>query len=364
MVAACAGSALAGPNSEVEPNNLLPGVAPSAGTALSPGGAIQGSITPGDTDFIRVTVPAVEPSGSLAATRRVFEVSATGDVTLDLIEPSTGRILASSDDAPDGVAGGGPGSARCAFEMLEPESVATEWTLAVRGFWPDAQFDYEVRYAVEPVTLASAITVQPAVQSYVIDSIEPAQSRWYALTLNDAGWLRITVQPSGMLPPDLAFTVLDASGQCLAFLDDIHDASIDYWQSPDSTLLGTVYVVVAPVSMRTPLGVLPPEPGSTPLTLWDRQGVGLGERAGWLYIAEPGGFARVPGGSFRIDFEYGLPPQPCLADIDQNGGIDGGDLAAFFELFEAGDSAADLDFNGGVDGGDLAVFFEHFESGC
>lgn len=343
---------------------MLPGEAPTAGTALAPGGAIQGSITPGDTDLIRVTVPAVEAPGSRAVTRRVFEVSATGDVTLDLIEPSTGRILASSDDAPGGVAGGGPGSARCAFDLLEPESVATEWTLAVRGFWPDAQFDYEVRYAVEAVTPPNAITVQPAVQSFVIDTIGPAQSRWYALTLNDAGWLRITVQPSGMLAPDLAFAVLDASGQCLAFLDDIYDASIDYWQSPEPTLLGTIYVVVAPASMRTALGVPPPEPGSPTLTLWDRQGVGLGERAGWLFVAEPGGYTRVPGGSYRIDFEYGLPPQPCLADIDQNGGIDGGDLGAFFALFEAGDSDADLDFNGGVDGGDLAVFFEHFEGGC
>ena len=53
----------------------------------------------------------------------------------------------------------------------------------------------------------------------------------------------------------------------------------------------------------------------------------------------------------------------CPADYDDNGGVDGGDLAAFFTDFEAGEGCADVDANGGVDGGDLAFFFELFEAG-
>lgn len=53
----------------------------------------------------------------------------------------------------------------------------------------------------------------------------------------------------------------------------------------------------------------------------------------------------------------------CPADFDNNGGVDGGDLAAFFEDFEAGELCADVDRNGGVDGGDLAAFFVTFEAG-
>ena len=64
-----------------------------------------------------------------------------------------------------------------------------------------------------------------------------------------------------------------------------------------------------------------------------------------------------------ITVEAGSPPA-CIADFDNNGGVDGGDLAAFFEMFEAGDASADVDQNGGVDGGDLAYFFERFEAGC
>lgn len=51
------------------------------------------------------------------------------------------------------------------------------------------------------------------------------------------------------------------------------------------------------------------------------------------------------------------------ADFDENGGIDGGDLAAFFAAFEVGEETADLDRSGGVEGGDLSVFFEWFEVG-
>ena len=54
---------------------------------------------------------------------------------------------------------------------------------------------------------------------------------------------------------------------------------------------------------------------------------------------------------------------PCAADYDGNGGVDGGDLAAFFTDFEAGAACADVDGNGGVDGGDLGAFFAAFEAG-
>lgn len=66
----------------------------------------------------------------------------------------------------------------------------------------------------------------------------------------------------------------------------------------------------------------------------------------------------------QITIEPGGSACPtCAADFDNNGGVDGGDLAAFFADFEAGAECADVDQNGGVDGGDLAVFFTLFEAG-
>lgn len=54
---------------------------------------------------------------------------------------------------------------------------------------------------------------------------------------------------------------------------------------------------------------------------------------------------------------------PCPADYDQDGGVTGGDLAAFFTDFEQGATCADVDQDGGVTGADLGVFFAAFEAG-
>ncbi len=62
--------------------------------------------------------------------------------------------------------------------------------------------------------------------------------------------------------------------------------------------------------------------------------------------------------------EPALNCAPCAADYDNNGGVDGADLGAFFADFERGRPCADIDQNGGVDGGDLGLFFQYFEGGC
>jgi hypothetical protein len=66
---------------------------------------------------------------------------------------------------------------------------------------------------------------------------------------------------------------------------------------------------------------------------------------------------------FELDCTGGPTCPACAADYDDNGGVDGGDLGAFFADFEAGESCADVDGNGGVDGGDLGFFFAVFEAG-
>jgi T5SS/PEP-CTERM-associated repeat protein len=53
----------------------------------------------------------------------------------------------------------------------------------------------------------------------------------------------------------------------------------------------------------------------------------------------------------------------CPADFNQDGGIDGSDVDAFFASWESGDSAADVNRDGGVDGSDVDVFFSLWEAG-
>ncbi len=54
---------------------------------------------------------------------------------------------------------------------------------------------------------------------------------------------------------------------------------------------------------------------------------------------------------------------PCPADFNQDGGVDGSDISAFFEAWEAGESSADVNFDGGVDGSDIDTFFTVWEAG-
>lgn len=53
----------------------------------------------------------------------------------------------------------------------------------------------------------------------------------------------------------------------------------------------------------------------------------------------------------------------CPADYNQDGGVTGDDIAAFFADFEDGDGCADTNLDGGITGDDIAAFFAAYETG-
>lgn len=55
---------------------------------------------------------------------------------------------------------------------------------------------------------------------------------------------------------------------------------------------------------------------------------------------------------------------PCPGDFNVDGGVDGSDIDAFFQAWEAGLSNADINSDGGVDGTDVEAFFSFWENGC
>ncbi|MBL9000382.1 MAG: hypothetical protein JNK25_04530 [Phycisphaerae bacterium] len=57
------------------------------------------------------------------------------------------------------------------------------------------------------------------------------------------------------------------------------------------------------------------------------------------------------------------PDCPCPADFDHNGGVDGGDVEAFFNAWSAGGMEGDVNCDGGVDGPDVEWFFVNWENG-
>ncbi len=86
-------------------------------------------------------------------------------------------------------------------------------------------------------------------------------------------------------------------------------------------------------------------------------------------IGQPDAGPTMSGGSFTLTGGFwaatptGSSCPPCPADYDLDGGVTGGDIAAFFSDFEQGLPCADTDLDGGVTGGDIAAFFAAFEAG-
>ncbi len=61
---------------------------------------------------------------------------------------------------------------------------------------------------------------------------------------------------------------------------------------------------------------------------------------------------------------YGSGPNPCPADLDCTGAIDGDDIIAFFGAWETGAPNADVNGDGDVDADDVTDFFARWDVGC
>ncbi len=69
----------------------------------------------------------------------------------------------------------------------------------------------------------------------------------------------------------------------------------------------------------------------------------------------------LPDGSRRADVWMVSVTSICLTDWNSDGGIDGGDVTAFFDSWEQG--RADINLDGGTDGADIDEFFARWERG-
>ncbi len=69
-----------------------------------------------------------------------------------------------------------------------------------------------------------------------------------------------------------------------------------------------------------------------------------------------------------VSVEEGTPPPACLADVNLDGVVDGGDFTVFINSFGVGDPtidpAADVNLDGVVDGNDFVAFINAFGAGC
>ncbi len=165
----------------------------------------------------------------------------------------------------------------------------------------------------------------------------------------------------------IAQDVLVTPGQTMAAVGWFHTAASDRmtganvasmiveWRTSANAVLSRTSVVAADATMP---------PGE-----WIRRSVAAEAPAGatrarlLIEFRQP---AMAAGSVFFDDIQFGpITCPPCLSDFNGDGGIDGGDLEAFFDSWEAGSQEADINQDGGIDGADVGVFFNSWErSSC
>jgi hypothetical protein len=86
-------------------------------------------------------------------------------------------------------------------------------------------------------------------------------------------------------------------------------------------------------------------------------------------IGQPDAGGPMTGGDFSIEggFWVGIGSGGdgcgCAADYNQDGGVDGADVEAFFAEWENAEGCSDVNQDGGIDGADVEAFFAVWENG-
>jgi hypothetical protein len=75
------------------------------------------------------------------------------------------------------------------------------------------------------------------------------------------------------------------------------------------------------------------------------------------------GKALARDGAVTLSSSTVAPCFGCVADFNQDGGVDGADCGAFFFAWENAEPRTDVNHDGGIDGSDVSAFFEQWESG-
>jgi hypothetical protein len=141
-------------------------------------------------------------------------------------------------------------------------------------------------------------------------------------------------------------------------------AQLEVRVTPDRTV-NRVHIIANPPSVANPVtlaNILTNQATRRDRLDWRRTVSGLqpGDNTILVISFEESGRSNAQFFTVTVD----QPAPPCLADFDQDGGITGADVEAFFLAFENGESSADTDGDGGITGADVEAFFFAFESGC
>lgn len=139
----------------------------------------------------------------------------------------------------------------------------------------------------------------------------------------------------------------------------VPDAAYDWkFSSYDGTILAGGRTVWTLESGARDISCLLRQLGS-PATGWQSLSINGISYDGKMVVGE----GTSPSGKTEGWYAY-IDSIPHGPDFDDNGGVNGEDIGAFFSVWEAGDTKADLNGDGGIDATDIDTFFMMWESGA
>jgi subtilisin-like proprotein convertase family protein len=323
----------------------------------------EGGANP-DADITSVTIDLSPLGGSDAEI--LFDDGTNGDTTAADGVYTLSYTLSASNTR---------GAFELDFIITDAESRTATGTieLDVEATPGDDQYSEVDTDAGDTIETAAVLDGDGALNA-IFGTLASADSDIFAINICDPANFTATTFPAvaGGITDSQLF-LFDSNGMGIAHNDDIPDGS-----EGDATALsrltssfvaslpaGTYYLAVTAYN-RDPVdagGAL--LWANTPFNT-ERAPGGPGASnafAGW--IGSPSASGRYTLNLTGVCFgEGGGPSCPgCAADYDQDGGITGADIAAFFADFEAGAQCADVDQDGGVTGADIGAFFVVYEAG-
>ncbi len=185
--------------------------------------------------------------------------------------------------------------------------------------------------------------------------------------LDACGDQAVEISTVGLTSVDTQLFLFDASGLGVAMNDDdpLSTAAQSRLRFPAGALTGRVHLAVTSYNLD------PAGPGGQPIwndTPFRAQRAPDGPEAStsiasWLASAGFAGDYAVALSGLRAAGDCSSDCPPCTADFNGDGGVDGADVQAFFETWEAGAPCGDANGDGGVDGADIERFMLAWETG-
>jgi len=202
--------------------------------------------------------------------------------------------------------------------------------------------------------------------SAIVGNLESASADMYRFDICDPGLF--SASSVGGTNIDTQLFLFDSSGLGIVFNDDAPGLFV-LQSSLTSTFItspGTYYLAISTYDTDPLTEESLPIWNDVPFAVErapDGTGAG-GTVAQWEFdeFADDGSYTIFLTGVVATGACGGTCP-PCTADFNQDGGVTGDDVEAFFFAFSEGDACGDVNLDGGVTGDDVGFFFLLFEGG-